>query len=397
MIGAEVRPQETSHENIRVGFVGLRSPFNKLNWSGTPYFTMTELKRRFGERLEVYDTPRLDRNLHWLNKVTSRLGFDIQREPVISRLYSRHIDSMVERHRPDVLVSVGATQKLAAISSDVPIIHVSDALFATITSYYPKYHNFSGRSIRLGNAIQQKVLDKCGALVLSSDWARDSAVKHYDIAPEIVHAIPLGANLPSDPGPDIVARPKDRLRLLFIGMDWNRKGGPQALAIFRNVRRQDPDAEMHIVGCSPQEAQGEPGITVHGVLRKSDEEEARLFDALLRDASFFVLPSLQEAFGLAYCEAAAFGLPAVALRTGGVPTIVKDGETGLLFEKDIEAEAIASRILDLWRDGNRYDAFRAAARKRYEETLTWKAWGDAMELVISRVARSKVSRTGDGG
>ncbi|WP_198152701.1 glycosyltransferase family 4 protein [Tsuneonella dongtanensis] len=373
---------------LRVGFVGLRSPFVKANWSGTPYYAMTELKRRFGGQMSVYDTPELDRRLFQLNKVTSRLGLDIQREPLVSWVYRERLDRMIANHRPHVIVSVGATQKLALTDARVPIVHVSDALFATITGYYPSFRNLSQRTLRLGNAIQQKLLDRCGAVMLSSTWARDDAIAAYDIAPEKVHSVPLGANIEEDPGSDIALEPKGRLRLLFIGMDWKRKGGPRTIEVFRHVRSRHPDAELHIVGCDPPEARGEPNVRTHGMLRKSDKAQYRLFDDLLRTASFFVMPSEQEAYGLAYCEAAAFGLPVVALQTGGVPTIVRHGETGLLFEGSTPPDAIADAIMDLWQDRARYDAFRAAARTRYEEELTWEAWGDRVEQAIRDLGRN---------
>ena len=49
-------------------------------------------------------------------------------------------------------------------------------------------------------------------------------------------------------------------------------------------------------------------------------------------ADAFVLPSLKEAAGLVLAEAGAMGLPLVGSRVGGIPEIVRPGETGFLFE-----------------------------------------------------------------
>lgn len=68
--------------------------------------------------------------------------------------------------------------------------------------------------------------------------------------------------------------------------------------------------------------------------------------AALAEASAFLWPGTGEAFGLAYLEAQAMGLPVIAQRTAGVPEVVADGETGLLTpEADAEAYAAAVRRL----------------------------------------------------
>lgn len=60
--------------------------------------------------------------------------------------------------------------------------------------------------------------------------------------------------------------------------------------------------------------------------------------ALLGTASVFVWPGCGEAFGLAYLEAQAMGLPAIALRVAGVPEVIADGESGLLVAPGNSAE-----------------------------------------------------------
>jgi len=67
---------------------------------------------------------------------------------------------------------------------------------------------------------------------------------------------------------------------------------------------------------------------------------------LYRSADLFVWPAIKEAFGMALLEAQAAGLPVVAGRSGGVATIVRHGETGLLAEEgDVSAFAAAVKTL----------------------------------------------------
>ncbi len=74
------------------------------------------------------------------------------------------------------------------------------------------------------------------------------------------------------------------------------------------------------------------------------ERDPRDIPAVLAESTLYLWPGCGEAYGLAYLEAQAAGLPVIAQRTAGVPEVVRDGETGLLTpEGDIAAYADAIR------------------------------------------------------
>ncbi|PSS64778.1 glycosyl transferase [Ensifer sp. NM-2] len=76
------------------------------------------------------------------------------------------------------------------------------------------------------------------------------------------------------------------------------------------------------------------------------EKDASDIPGILGESALYLWPGCGEAYGLAYLEAQAAGLPVVAQRTAGVPEVVRDGETGLLTpEGDVDAYAAAIRCL----------------------------------------------------
>ncbi len=113
-----------------------------------------------------------------------------------------------------------------------------------------------------------------------------------------------------------------RKNILFVGMDWHRKGGPLLVEAFKKVRRKHPDATLTVIGCRPNV--NVPGCKVLGKipLHKMTEHFAR--------ASVFCMPSLREPFGIVYVEALQNGLPIVAFDTGAAPDLVGKCQTGAL-------------------------------------------------------------------
>ncbi|KQT35288.1 hypothetical protein ASG29_04100 [Sphingomonas sp. Leaf412] len=368
---------------MRVAVVSQGSPYRRSSWSGIPYYALREIMRRFDD-VHVVDTPRVDEFLRRSTVVTQR-RWNLTREPAVLRVLAAGLAPMVDRIRPDVVVSIGAPHKVVPLLGRYPVVHVTDAMFDTIVRYYPSHHRIRPRTLRLGGAIQQRLVNESHGLLVASRWAAESAASFYGHDVTRFTIAPLGANFDLAPPARAPRTTDGPLRFLFAGFDWVRKGGPLALATFARVRAAVPDAQFHIVGCTPDEARGMPGVTVHGILSKSEPAQAQAFERLFDDSHFFLMPSRQEAFGLVYCEACAFSLPSVAADTGGVGEIVRDGVNGLLLPPDGGAADYAAAILSVWRDPARYRDMQAAARTAFEQRLNWEAWGAQLEGAMATI------------
>ena len=95
----------------------------------------------------------------------------------------------------------------------------------------------------------------------------------------------------------------------------------------------------------------------------------------------FALPTLREAFGLAFVEAMAFGLPVVGSRIEAMPEIVVDGETGLLVPPRDPA-ALAGALSALLADPARARRMGEAGRARVAERFGWdRAIGRMLDVL----------------
>ncbi|MDQ4130802.1 MAG: glycosyltransferase family 4 protein, partial [Actinomycetota bacterium] len=106
------------------------------------------------------------------------------------------------------------------------------------------------------------------------------------------------------------------------------------------------------------------GLTLRGALPHAEVPDR------YRSADVFVQPSIAEAFGLPCIEAMAAGLPVVASATGGIVEAVRDGETGLLVERD-DPDALASALERLIADPDLRASLGQAGRRRAVERFAW--------------------------
>jgi glycosyltransferase involved in cell wall biosynthesis len=144
------------------------------------------------------------------------------------------------------------------------------------------------------------------------------------------------------------------------------------------------DFTLDVVGDGPCGAEVRALFAPLGVdrVRFHGEVAPEAVPALLAAADLYLWPGIGEAFGLAYLEAAAAGLPAVAQRTAGVPEVVADGETGLLTpEGDVAAftEAVAA----LMADRPRRRSLGAAARARVLRDHSVEAAAARLDTVLT--------------
>jgi glycosyltransferase involved in cell wall biosynthesis len=201
-------------------------------------------------------------------------------------------------------------------------------------------------------------------------------VRQYGCDPARVRTVHIGANVTA---PTVAAElPRYAAKhVLFVGVEWERKGGPALVAGFRRVLKDHPDARLTIVGCSP-DVSG-PGITVAGMIPRPQ------MPPFFAAASVFCTPSLIEPLGIAAVEASLFRLPVVATRIDGFMETVADGETGLLVPVD-DPDAVAAALGRLFADPDLARRMGAAGFERNHARFNWDEVGKRLRVMAEGIA-----------
>jgi glycosyltransferase involved in cell wall biosynthesis len=238
------------------------------------------------------------------------------------RLGEGPVDAAFIHTQVSALLSVGVMRAMPTVVS----LDATPANFDAVGEAYGH-----GRGHPLGEAakawVNRRAFAAAAALVTWSRLAADSLVADYGVQASHVRVIPPGVDLSlfRPPASRDAASPGagGLVRVLFVGGDFARKGGPDLLAALRGL----PEAELDVVtGSEVGPVPAEVRCRVHRGLRPGDPALLELY----RRADVFALPSRGDCLPQVLAEAAASGLPLVATATGAIPEIVRDGTNGFL-------------------------------------------------------------------
>lgn len=206
--------------------------------------------------------------------------------------------------------------------------------------------------------------------------------------------VPFGATV--EPPAEVSApfRADGPARLLFVGRLVERKGVHRLLEAL--ARLPDPSAvRLKVVGGGPERARLEGLARELGVADRVEFTGFVSADGLQRafeEADAFVLPAVRdrkgdvEGLGVVLIEAMAHARPVVASDAGGIPDIVRDGETGLLVPPD-DPDALARAIERLRRDPEAARALGLRGREWVTRQFGWERITDSLESLYRSLAR----------
>jgi glycosyltransferase involved in cell wall biosynthesis len=238
--------------------------------------------------------------------------------------------------RIDGAVSIGSGYILR---TGVPNVTFEDMTVAQgLLQPHSAVSGLGERAVRRWRERQRRVYARSRACCVGSNWTAGSIRDDYGIDPGKIHVVGFGRNF--EPLP--VDRDWRVPRFLFLGVEWERKRGPAVLDAFAEVRALHPEATFDVVGEHPP--LDAAGVTGHGRLALGSPEDRKRLTELLAQSTCLVLPSAFEAFGIAYVDAGAAGVPSIGTTVGGAPDAIGDG--GVLVEPD-DPRALAAAMLGL--------------------------------------------------
>lgn len=196
--------------------------------------------------------------------------------------------------------------------------------------------------------------------------------------PSRIAVIPYGVDAGAfRPGPrQLEPSSGRRPRCLYVGQLSFRKG----IHVLVEAAKRSPTVDFILVGpsVSPQVLAGHPpnlrwvGPTGHGKL-----------DAVMQEADIFLLPTIEDSYGLVVLEAMASGLPTIVTSHAGAAESVEPGVTGLVIEPG-DPDALADAVERLAGDAELRSRLGSSARRAVSEHHDWTGYGQRVLEALAR-------------
>lgn len=300
------------------------------------------------------------------------------RTPYIARQIHNSLSCLLASNKEDYLFSLQTSSMYDASIPGIPHFVYTDHTHKT-NLYYPTFDKtkfFSDAWIEE----ERRIYHNAVKVYTMSEHVRQSCIEHYQVPEDHVECVFAGSNAEYATKHGGAPKPLENegytnKRISFIGVDWERKGGPELVEAFRKVLQKHPTAQLDVVGCSPEVDC--PNVNVVG---RVPLEEVRDWFA---KASVFCVPTKVEPFGIVFVEAFTHKLPVVSSDIGALPQIVEQGESGFLCDPT-DTSIMAEHLCTLLESPETCRKFGEKGYQRVQNVLNWEAVGRTMAASIRK-------------
>lgn len=375
-------------KRLKIVYVAPYDARDVTSWSGTGYHIVEALKM-FADVIYV---DKLEKQVPFLHKVKHGLykylikskKYDYEREHVYSKNFARQIEKRLPAEY-DMIFCAGSIP-VAYVNSPKPIIIWTDASFASMINFYSKFTNLTKDIVEKGNKLEQQAFDNCSMAIFSSHWAVEGVKKYYKVDSNKLQILPFGANIRCDRTEEDIThfndvKSRNTCKLLFLGIDWVRKGGEAAVEIARRMNEQGIKTELHMAGI--KEPMMLPDFVInHGYLSKHDEADTKKLNQLFEQSHFLILPSIAECTAIVFNEACSYGLPVLTSNVGGSPSIVKADINGKTFALDDHDEYV-SYAKKYFTNFKAYSDLSHSSFQEFKNRLNWNSVAKELEKKLN--------------
>jgi glycosyltransferase involved in cell wall biosynthesis len=308
----------------QLAVVAVGDPESPDTWSGITFGVLGAL-RSLGVGalpLDLTLPAGIERAMLLGSAASTRNRYDAQAGALAAGVRSRRARRGLAGRAVDGVVQVGTT---FALPPGVPYVTLEDMTLRQAAEIHPVFSRMSAPVIASWEKRRGVIYERARMCAVASSWAAESLRSDYSVARAHVAVVGFGANHRPQTSVRSFATP----RFLFVGIDWERKGGPLLLRAFSRLRAVCPQARLDVVGGHPRLEQA--GVHGHGVLSPRRAADTALMAELFARATCLVLPSQVEPFGIVHVEAASAGIPSIGSSVGG-PRDVIGADGGLLVD-----------------------------------------------------------------
>ena len=376
---------------MKIAFISISDPYNRIARSGVPYSIFHELET--GNEV-IWVKPEacglfaksLLGLVHLFVGILHKSGYNTMHLPIVSRVLCHSVQKQLDRMDYDCIFTMGCME-VAYLKTDKPIFCRADAIVHSFPDYYVSNVPYFAK--RWAYTVEERALHKYTRFFVPSQWVIDEIHKYKINEPdEKFVLIETGANLDKDyvNYPERTYGLDKTLHMLFVGYDIERKGINEAFETVTLLNEKyHQSAVLTVMGGKPSEEMLNSGyIRYAGNKNKNDNKELNEFYEEFSKADLFIFPTKAECHGIVNCEAAAYALPIFSYQTGGVPSYCIDDVNGRCLPTHATGKDFADSIIAAIRT-KRMKEYSDNSRRFFEVKFNWNTWGQLVLPIMENI------------
>jgi glycosyltransferase involved in cell wall biosynthesis len=293
----------------------------------------------------------------------------------------REVDPRLAKSRAEYAVFHGFTPWIHT-RPVMPYIAWSDCTFWQYVHIYHDAGCFRALDLERIKEKEAAWLRNAEKVIFRNNWAAAEAIRDYQLDENRV-AVVGNYGLIKPPSGDLYKGGRD---FLMVTTNFRQKGGPLAVAAFRQVRKAYPDTRLLIVGDHPGiRVLLERGVVYLGWLSKSNPDDSELLSQTFARSMCLLHPTISDTNPMVLIEAGYCGCPAISTNRFAIPELVGDGTTGLLLKDPTDVSAIVNAMIWMLRQSESYLHMRKAVRAKMLEQYTKESFQQRLVSEIRRV------------
>jgi teichuronic acid biosynthesis glycosyltransferase TuaC len=261
------------------------------------------------------------------------------------------------------------------------------------TRRFPVIVSVHGHDVQGAHAGKRNVRRTLARADLVLANSAGTATRCRDLGARATKVVHLGAELPAEP-----PRPPIRPVLVSVAHLAARKRHVDVISALALLRGRHPGLRYVIVGDGPERERLRAlahSLLVDDLVEFRGAVEPAQALAAAWGSTLFVLPSVDEAFGVAYVEAMAGGVPAIGCRGEDGPEEIAAAGGGIVLVPAKDPPALAAEIAALLHDPDRLGTLGRQARETVARAFTWERCGrETVEAYAEVLESSSPARTG---
>jgi glycosyltransferase involved in cell wall biosynthesis len=357
-------------------------PSDPKTWSGTPFNLLTEFNKSgvIGSAFASNNTTGLQRlYLKIASKLTYGNSIDMHRGRIYRELYANNVKRMTARSESNLTLHFGTLDfPFSSCPNGQKHFLYCDSTWNLWSKYVTNISLYSKKLLKDTEELEKESYQQITHFFPISNYVKENLISYYQVPEEKITVVGTGLGIIN---PFFGEKDYSNKKILFTAKGrFEDKGGDLVIEAFKLAHKKDPELQLTIVGQDEYTSKFDlPNVKTYGFIPVEDLQE------LFNTHSLFIMPAVNEPWGLVYIEALLCKMPIIGLNRNSLPEITDQEKYGFLLDES-NPEHLARHFVDLFSNPKKLKEIGLGGQKFVSDKYTWENTAKKIVKTINKIS-----------